>query len=381
MSILFTGATGFLGSRVLRELLAKGGDAPVTVLGRGSERALRARTEAAVTWLDAPSLPAGALDRLRFLSGDITLPGLGLSAADRARATDGVTEIWHSAALLKLEGDPVPLHTANVLGTRHVLELADEAPDARLLHVSTAYVAGRRLTGHVLESDLSEEYGFQTSYEESKYTAERLVRAWAGRTRRPVTVLRPSLLATDRPVPEHLPGQPLDVLLRLIDDGMRARAAHGRGLTRYLTGAGLRGEALRIRVPADPEGEGNVVPAEYAARAMVRVADAARSAGWDGVRTVHVTHPHNTTARAAVLALGARYPGIAVHLVPEVERPTPLEALVARQAAGVLGFSAFHRTYDRTNLLAAVGDLPDPAPVDHAYLARACGAGQVAVPA
>ncbi|MGK5544312.1 SDR family oxidoreductase [Streptomyces sp. URMC 127] len=378
MSILLTGATGFLGCRILRELLSEEGDEPVLVLGRGSGQQLRARVEAAVTWLDAPRLPEGALDRLRFLSGDITVPGLGLSAEDRARATDGLTELWHSAALLSLEGDPVPLHTSNVLGTRHVLEVADQAPEAHVLHISTAYVAGRRLTGHVLEDDLSEEHGFQTSYEESKYTAERLVRAWARRNRRRVTILRPGLLVTDRPVPEHLPGQPLDVLLRLIDNGMRARAARGHGLTRYLRGTGLRGESLHVRVQADPDGEGNLVPAEYAARAMVR---AARAEPQAAVRTLHVTHPHNVSAGTVTAALRARYPGISVDLVPEVSCPTSLEALVSQQGAGVLGFGAQHRTYDRSNLLRAVGDLPDPEPVDHLYLARAFGAVEAPLPA
>ncbi|MFV0137547.1 SDR family oxidoreductase [Streptomyces sp. HMX87] len=379
MSILLTGATGFLGSRILRELLGKGGDEPIVVLARGSSERLRARTEAAVTWLDAPPLPEGSLDRLRFLSGDITLPDLGLSAGDRARAADGLTEIWHSAALLNLEGDPVPLHTSNVLGTRHVLEFADAAPGAHLLHVSTAYVAGRRLTGHVLEDDLTEEYGFQTSYEESKYTAERLVHAWARRNGRRATILRPSLLATDRPVPAHLPGQPLDVLLRLIDDVVRARATRVRGLSRYLTGAGLRGERLRVRVQADPGGEGNVVPAEYAARAMVRAA--AHTDGRAGVRTLHVTHPHNVSAGSVTSALQARYPGIRVDLVPDVPCPSPLEAVIAQQGERLLGFSAQHRTYDRSNLLRAVGDLPDPEPVDDAYLARAFGAAEALLPA
>ncbi|GHF52849.1 hypothetical protein GCM10010218_37880 [Streptomyces mashuensis] len=97
MSILITGATGFLGCRLVRELLADPSGEPVTVLGRGSEESLRARTEAAVTWLDGPPLPPQALARLRYVSGDITRPGLGLSADALARATDALTQIWHSA--------------------------------------------------------------------------------------------------------------------------------------------------------------------------------------------------------------------------------------------------------------------------------------------
>ncbi|GGZ41795.1 SDR family oxidoreductase [Streptomyces poonensis] len=374
MSILITGATGFLGCRILRELLTREGDDTVYVLGRGDGQQLRKRTEAAVTWLDAPPLPPGALERLRFLSGDITVPGLALSAEDRARAVDGLTELWHSAALLHLRGDPAPLHTANVLGTRQVLQLALEAPAAHVFHVSTAYVAGRRTIGHVREDDLSEEYGFQTSYDESKYTAERLVHAWAERHDRRATILRPSLLMTDRAIPPGLPAQPLDALLRLLDDG----ATRSRSVTRYLTSARLRGEALHIRVQADAAGEGNVLQAEYAAKAMVRAADSPDVPA--GVRTLHVTHPHNVSADAAATALEARYAGISVQLVSEVTDPTPLEALIASQGETALAFSAHRRTYDRTQLLRAVGDLPDPEPIDAAYLARAFGATKAPLP-
>ncbi|WP_052230290.1 SDR family oxidoreductase [Streptomyces sp. CT34] len=378
MPVLFTGATGFLGCRIVRELLSEGGDEPITVIGRGSEPDLRARMEAAVTWLDGPSLPAGALNRLRYLSGDITLPGLGLTAEERARATDGITQLWHSAALLRLEGDPAPLHRSNVVGTRHVLELAEHAPDAHLMHVSTAYVAGRRLTGHILEEDLLDDHGFQTYYEESKYTAERLVRAWGARTGRSVTVLRPGLLVTDRPVPEGLPGQPLNILLRIVDAGLHSKAVRARSLAAFVKGGRRRGDAVRIRIAADPDGTANLVQVEYAARAMVRTAraHAGRPAA---VRTVHVTHPHNASADIALKALEVRYPRLSLSLVPHIPDPTPLEQLVAQHGAGMVGFSAQRRTYDRTHLCEALGDLPDPEPIDESYLARACGDPDVPV--
>lgn len=375
MSVLFTGASGFLGSRVLRELLAENTPEPITVLGRGTPQELRERVESAVTWLRAPALGPGALDRLRYATADLALPDLGLAEAERARLTDGVTTVWHCAALLDLLGDPSGLFRANVLGTRRVLELAEEAPAAQLLYVSTAFVAGGRRAGHVMEDELSDSEGFQTYYEETKYTAERMIRTWAGRNERAATVLRPSLLLTDRPSPPGVPGQTLDVLIRLIDNMLPSgHTAPDDGLPSpddALDGgvpAG-RDSTLPFRVRGDPDAAMNAVQVDYAARVMARVAAARRGEG--GVRTVHVTHPHNTVFEIAKVALESLYPGLLLTVTPTVPAPTRIEALAMEYCGNLLGFGTQQRTYDRTQLLRYAGDLPEPAPVDSEYVMRA----------
>lgn len=368
MSVLLTGATGFLGCRLLRELLASG-EEDVTVLGRGTKDTLRARVEAAVRWLDSPPLAANALASVRYVSGDLLQPGLGLDPRERARITDGLTTIWHCAALLLLEGDPAPLHHANVIGTRRVLELADQARNTRLLHVSTAYVAGRRDTGHILEDDLQDTGGFQLPYEESKYTAERMLRAWAIDTQRDVTVFRPSLLVTDRPAPKGLPGQPTDLLLRLVEQIMDSRPEESAVLPAQLHAPRHPAATLHYRMQGDPLGSLNMLQVDYAAHAMVRAASRPQPA--TGVRTMHVTHPQNVTFETLAAAVETRFPGLKVSMTPTLPHPTPLERIAANFAANPVAYSTHRRTYDRTNLLAAIGNLPDPDPVDHAYLTRA----------
>ncbi|WP_399932796.1 SDR family oxidoreductase [Streptomyces kanamyceticus] len=373
MSVLLTGATGFLGCRILRELLARGEE--VTVLGRGTPDELRARVDAAVTWLEAPPLAADALAGVRYVSGDLTQPGLGLTPGDRARVTEGLTALWHCAAMIALEAEPAALHHVNVIGTRRVLELADEAPGSRVIFVSTAYVAGRRRTGHVRETDLRDGDGFQTLYEESKYTAERLLHAWAREGDRDATVFRPSLLVTDRPAPEGLPGQPTDVAVRLIENVLLGRAAEQDAMRALLGGPRSadtrRPEIMQYRVEGDPEGALNLLQADYAAHAMVLAAS--RDEPAPGVRTLHVTHPQTVRLSTMATALRTRFPGLLIRFTPVLSHPTMPERLLAKHGTRLLTFSAHRRTYDRSNLLAAVGDLPVPDPVDHDYLVRAFG--------
>ncbi len=380
MSVLLTGATGFLGCRILRELLARGEE--VTVLGRGAPDDVRARVEAAVTWLDAPPLGADALAGVRYVSGDLTQPGLGLAPGDRARVTQDLSAVWHCAAMIALEGDPAALHHANVIGTRGLLELADEAPEARVLFASTAYVAGRRRTGHIRESDLRDQDGFQTLYEESKYTAERLLHAWARERDRDVTVFRPSLLVTDRPVPEGLPEQPTDVAVRLIGNFMSGRMAEQDAMRALLSGPrgadARQPEILQYRVEGDPEATLNLLQADYAAHAMVLAAS--RDEPAPGVRTLHVTHPESVKMSTVTTALQTRFPGLMIRFTPELSHPTTLERLLAKHGTRLLTFSAHRRTYDRSNLLADIGGLPDPDPVDLDYLVRAFGGAEAPLP-
>ncbi|MCS0637048.1 SDR family oxidoreductase [Streptomyces sp. LP05-1] len=308
------------------------------------------------------------MDRVRCVSGDLDEPALGLSPRDRATALDGLTTVWHGAARLALEGDPAPLHVTNVLGVRRVLGLLDEAPGAQLAHISTAFVAGRRDHGRIAEEDLREADGFMTYYEESKYTAERLVRAWAGATGRTATVLRPSLLVADRSTPAGLPGQPLDVLSRTIDDMLRAKAGTARVADRLLARTHRSGHVLRLRLTGDPDATINMLQVDYAARAMVRAVHA--RAGSSGLRTLHVTHPVDTGLKVAFAALASRYPGLRLTLEPSVPDPNRYEAAIQQHIAPLLRFATHRRTYDRANLLSLVGDLPGPEPIDQDYLTR-----------
>jgi nucleoside-diphosphate-sugar epimerase len=182
VTVLLTGATGFLGMEVLLRLLETGDEEEVVALVRGADqREADARLGAA---LDLVGAPRDQRHRVRAVRGDLTGPA-PVAPAD-------TTAIVHCAASVSFG---LPLDEAraiNVEGTRRVLDLAQGlAGLERVVHVSTAYVAGRH-AGRFRERDLWVGQEFRNTYERTKAEAEALVRERAGDL--PAVVVRPSIV-------------------------------------------------------------------------------------------------------------------------------------------------------------------------------------------
>lgn len=183
--ILITGATGFLGMSIVARLLEDddGPDIVLPVRARTGAEADARRLELLSRLYDAP--PESAL-RLWAVPADLGSRDLGLRPTRLAE----VTTVVHCAASISFT---LPLHEArciNVSGTRHLLELCHRLPRLQqLVHVSTAYVAGRS-SGEFTEADHDVGQEFRNTYEQSKWEAEYLV----GRSGLPATIVRPSIV-------------------------------------------------------------------------------------------------------------------------------------------------------------------------------------------
>ena len=144
-TVLLTGATGFVGMELLARLIERG-DADVICLVRADRTTpLHDRLTAVFSRL-YEDVPSGA-GRVSAVAGDVSVDGLGLSAADRGDVLDRVTHVIHCAASISFDLTLEDARRINTGGARRMLALSQELVARgrlrRHVHVSTAYVAGR----------------------------------------------------------------------------------------------------------------------------------------------------------------------------------------------------------------------------------------------
>ncbi|MFH2138348.1 MAG: SDR family oxidoreductase [Candidatus Omnitrophota bacterium] len=175
-TIFLTGATGLVGSYLLKILLQNGHK--VFCLSRcKKDKTARQRVEDVLNFWDETVL-AEYKDKLVVLEGDITLENLGLDEQTRDILKNEVVQIFHSAAVTEFNLSFKDLYDVNVGGTKRVLDLAAELKNngkfEKINHISTVYVCGDH-KGDFAEDDLDVGQNFNTGYGQSKFEAEKLV--------------------------------------------------------------------------------------------------------------------------------------------------------------------------------------------------------------
>ncbi|MFI6344296.1 thioester reductase domain-containing protein [Streptomyces sp. NPDC050560] len=186
--VLLTGATGFLGAFLLRDLLRRG--LVVHCLVRGAEPAA-ARQRLTENLRTLELLDGMDMDRVHVHTGDVTRPRLGLCEADHADLTERVGAVYHSAAKVNFLTLYKWLRKSVVAATHEVLRFACAAR-ATLHHVSTTGVFEPR-TDRPPRAELDPTgppEALSLGYTKSKWVAEQLV-IEAARRGVPVTIHRP----------------------------------------------------------------------------------------------------------------------------------------------------------------------------------------------
>lgn len=271
MAVLVTGAAGLLGGALVAALTGAGHPVIGLVHREATIRDNAGKTLAA-TEFDPASPPHGLI----VLHGDVSQPGLGLDSAARAWLDRHVSAIIHCAALVRFDADWDALEAVNVAGLRHVASLC---PDARFIHVSTAYVCGLN-NGTIAEAPCDPAGPFGNLYERSKAMGE----AELHRLRPAAVIARPSII-----VGEQASGR-----IRSFDTIYRA--------FKFIA------EGKIAAVPASPEATLNFVPIDHVVRGIVALLALPIEVG----QIVHLA------AREAVTA--ARFLGLIGH-VPGLRSP------------------------------------------------------------
>ena len=259
MSYFVTGATGFIGRNLVELLLEREGTIYVLVRegSKGRLEELRNR------WGVDP-------DRVVGIVGDLSQPGLGISDEDVERLRGEIDHLFHLAAIYDMTADAASQNVANVEGTRHMVQFAEDVEAGRVHMVSSIAAAG--LYKGVWREDMFEEAEDLDNhpYFRTKHDSEGIVRT---ECTRPWRIYRPGIVVGNSETGEMDKIDGPYYFFKLI------RRLRGT-VPEWVPMPGIEGREI------------NLVPVDFVARAMDHIAHVE---GLDG-RAFHLTDPSPKTA-------------------------------------------------------------------------------------
>jgi len=183
MEYFVTGASGFIGKRLVKKLLARRGAVVHFMICESSKDKV---PELLDSW--------GVTDKRAVpVYGDLAKPLLGLTKTQIKALAGKVDHFYHLAAVYDLKADAESQIVANIDGTRNAVALASEIRAGIFQHVSSIAAAGM-YEGVFREDMFDEAEGLDHPYFATKHDSEKIVRkefkgAWR--------VYRPGLVVGD----------------------------------------------------------------------------------------------------------------------------------------------------------------------------------------
>ena len=264
--IFLTGATGFLGAFLLHELLQTT-QADIYCLVRSpSVESARQKLQ---TCLESYQLWQEGCDRrIVPVLGDLSKPLLGLETTQFRSLAEQIDVIYHSGAWVHHASPYSLLKASNVLGTQEILRFACQAKVKPVHFMSATSVfapnedAG---TQTIREGDKLPDRVPWDGYSQSKWVAERLV-----------------TIGGDRGIPVCIYR-----LGRISGHSQTGAFNQNDFLYRLIAGC-----VCLECIPDDAETTLDIVPVDYASRAIVRLSQQSTSQG----KTFHLVHPNPVSA-------------------------------------------------------------------------------------
>jgi NAD(P)-dependent dehydrogenase (short-subunit alcohol dehydrogenase family) len=183
MQYFVTGATGFIGKRLVKKLLERKGSVVHFLIRKESEDKVAGLRQ---YW------GAGAA-RVVPVFGDLTSKKLGLTADNMKSLKGNIDHFFHLAAVYDLGADEMIQTAVNIEGTRNTVELAKAIEAGHFHHVSSIAAAG--LYEGVFREDMFEEAeNYEHPYFKTKHESEKIVRH---ECKVPWSVYRPAMVVGD----------------------------------------------------------------------------------------------------------------------------------------------------------------------------------------
>jgi len=183
MQYFLTGASGFIGKRLVKKILEREGSSVFFLIRESEKDSLEHLYE----FWNCDS------QRAIPVVGDLTQPLLGISAVDRKKIGKKTNHFFHLAAIYDLKADAESQLRVNVDGTRNTVQFA-EAIGAKHFHLFSSIASAGLFEGLFREDMFEEAEGLEHPYFRTKHDSEGIVRRECSI---PWRIFRPALVVGD----------------------------------------------------------------------------------------------------------------------------------------------------------------------------------------